>query len=45
MKKKVYIQPAIELTQLMSSTIILAGSAGGGLGIGSTPIPDSGGGD
>lgn len=41
MKKKVYIQPAIELTQLMSSTIILAGSGnvdlGGGGGGGIDP--------
>ena len=33
MKKKIYIQPAIELTQLMANSIILTGSPAN-LGIG-----------
>ena len=44
--KKTYQIPSVELTQLMPSTIVLAGSStGGGLPFDPTPIPGGGGGD
>lgn len=44
MKKKLYIQPVVELTQsLYSSNILMASNTG--LGIGGTPIGGGEGGD
>lgn len=46
--RKTYEIPSVELTQLMPSTIVLAGSPGGGakgLGIGGTEISSGEGGD
>ena len=48
-EKKTYEIPSVVLTQLMPSTIVLAGSPGGGadpgLNVGGDPIPSGGGGD
>ena len=43
MEKKQYIQPIVELTQLMPSAIVLAGSAG--LHISGDPLGSGEGGD
>ena len=42
MKKKMYIQPTVEATQLLPSTIVLAGSPGTiqNSGQGTNTIPD-----
>ena len=45
MKKKLYNQPIVELTQLMPSAIVLAGSPKGVTVDPSAPIPTGEGGD
>lgn len=45
MKKKVYNQPCVEMTQMMPSTVVLAGSPGGTIqnsGNGTSEIPEGG---
>ena len=45
MKKKVYIQPIVELSDALYSSSVLMVSGAPGLGIGGSPIPSGGGGD